>query len=182
MLVLFRRAHGRVARPPRDHLWRPPATACLKYAAALRYQLLPGWLQHLHAVQLVNYVPPIPLCGYLYQRLLLHPLSLIDGHLAHRRLHRLNTTAHVRWVHDLVIVGHIATSLLERPALARLAPILLEEGVVVFGGRGGHGGGLELPELEGGRVVIVGGQPLLLGGLVGGVQVECRLLGICAGL
>jgi hypothetical protein len=77
LLVLFRRAHRRVAWPPRDHLRRPPSTASLKYAAALRYQLLPGRLQQLHAVQLVNYVPPIPLCGYLYQRLLLHPLSLV---------------------------------------------------------------------------------------------------------
>jgi hypothetical protein len=147
LLVLFRRAHGRVARPPRDHLWRPPATACLKYAAALRYQLLPGWLQHLHAVQLINYVPPIPLCGYLYQRLLLHPLSLVYRHLAHCRLHGLDST-HVRRVHDLVIVGNVIPGLLERAALARLAAILLEEGgVVVFGGRGGHGGGFELPEL-----------------------------------
>jgi hypothetical protein len=144
--------------------------------------LLPGWLQHLHAVQLVDYVPPIPLCGYLNQRLLLHPLSLIDGHLTHWRLHGLNPTAHVRWVHDLVIVGNVIPGLLERPALARLAGILLEEGgVIVFGGRSGHGGGLELPELEGGRVVV-GGLPLLLGGLVGGVQVERRGLGICAGL
>jgi hypothetical protein len=144
--------------------------------------LLPGRLQQLHAVQLINYVPPIPLCGYLYQRLLLHPLSLIDGHLAHRRLHVLNPTAHVRWVYDLVIVGNITTGLLEWAALARLAAILLEEGgVVVFGGRGGHGGGLELTELQGGRVVV-GGLPLLLGGLVGGLQVEVRGLGICAGL
>jgi hypothetical protein len=77
----------------------------------------------------------------------------------------------------------VIPGLLERPALARLAAILLEEGgVIIFGGRSGHGGGLELPELEGGRVVVVGGLPLLLGGLVGRVQVEGRGLGICAGL
>ena len=151
MLVLFRRAHGWVAWPSRDHLWRAASTTtCLKYAATLRYQLLPGWLQQLHAVQLVNYVPPIPLCGHLCQRLLLHALSLVDRNLAHRRLHGLNpaTGTHVRWVHDPVIVGNMIASLLERPALARLAAaILLEECVVVFGCWRGHGGGLELAEL-----------------------------------
>jgi len=149
LLVLFRRAHGRVAWPPRDHLWRA-ATTCLKYAATLRYQLLPGWLQKLHAVQLVNYVPPIPLCGHLYQRLLLHALSLVDRHLAHRCLHGLDPAPHVRWVHDLVIVGNMIPSLLKRAALARLAailPALLEECLIVFGCRRGHGRGFGLTEL-----------------------------------
>jgi hypothetical protein len=116
LLVLFKRSHRRVAWPTRDHLWRPPYS-CLKDAATLRYQLLACWLQKLHAVQLINDVPPISLCRYLYLSLLLQTLGHIYRNLAlprDRCLHGLYA-AHVRWINDLGIVGNMIPGLLKRP-------------------------------------------------------------------
>lgn len=79
--------------------------------------MLARWLQKLHAAQLINNVPPISLCRYLYLSLLFETLGLIQRNLAlpsHRCLHGLNA-AHIRWIHDLGIVGNMIPGLLKRP-------------------------------------------------------------------
>jgi hypothetical protein len=136
--------------------------------------LLPRWLQKLHAVQLINDVPPISLVRYLYLSLLLQSLGLIYRNLAlprDRCLHGLDA-AHVRWIHDFGIVGNMIPGLLKRPLsrLAAILSVLLKECLIIFGGRRRHGCRLvlDLSELQRSRI-IVSVQPQLLLILVRGI-------------
>ena len=137
----------------------------------MRYQLLARRLKKLHAVQLINDVPPITLGRHLMLRFLLQTLGLVYRKLALPRNrcfpHAFDASHQVRWwINDFFIVSNMIPCLLKRTLsrLAAILSILLKECLIVFGHRCRHRGRLvflDLCELQWGSIVV-SVQPLLL--------------------